>query len=56
MDKICQACGNKFHCLGTEECWCHEYKLSSKRLEELKLSSSDCYCEKCLLSKAKPDN
>lgn len=50
MDKICQKCGKKFQCLGTEKCWCNFIKIADEKLEHLKLYSDDCFCEKCLLT------
>lgn len=52
MYNICPGCGKKFQCLGTEECWCHKIKLSDVTRKELRSSCSDCFCEKCLLSKS----
>ena len=48
MDKICQKCGKKFQCQGNQECWCNFIKIEDKKLEYLKLSGDDCFCEECL--------
>ncbi|MGI0021737.1 MAG: cysteine-rich CWC family protein [Nitrososphaeraceae archaeon] len=51
MEKICQGCGEKFQCLGNEECWCHSIELKNTKLSRLKSLGDDCFCEKCLSSK-----
>lgn len=52
MYNTCPGCGKKFQCLASEECWCHKIKLSDATRLKLKSTCSDCFCEKCLLSKS----
>ena len=51
MEKVCPGCGEKFSCLGTEKCWCHDIKLPDTKLEELRSCADDCFCERCILLK-----
>jgi dihydroneopterin aldolase len=49
----CSKCDTEFTCKPQGECWCNNYKLTTKQLEELKENYKDCLCEECMISIAK---
>ena len=51
MEKICQGCGKRFNCIGTEKCWCNTIKISDEKKLELQSCYNECFCQECLLSK-----